>query len=256
MGESTTGEDLNVNHRNNTGPSNENFPRDGQDPEIQIDPLASSTKHKEVDDNDRAKDEKTDNKDVIVTLDTRNTFDSRKTEGDEGNYKATVTADDSSDYEKSPYMLWPTLNMKVSPEVAKLPKKRSGLKYFLEFFLFLLLLALPIIIVGVLSGFRRGSHSSHAQRVWIMGWIASGQLLGLQSIMFSNGVRSYKFLRNNIRDIKMFLQGDESGQKGFQHLFVVFIVLLIILPFMAFPVGGYIVVGKMILSYGDCQRIG
>lgn len=93
-----------------------------------------------------------------------------------------------------------------------------------------------VAINGVLSHFKPGE-STHAQRIWTMTWLAFGIIYGtidpnLELIMTSAAI-------------------DDT-------LFVYFIInrLVLSLILSVSAVGGFVVVGQMLVSYGHCIQIG
>ncbi|KAF2468299.1 uncharacterized protein BDR25DRAFT_357593 [Lindgomyces ingoldianus] len=89
--------------------------------------------------------------------------------------------------------------------------------------------AVPISIVGGLSGFKEGQ-STHSQRVWTMTWLVFGIFMG---------VSCAKYLRPT---------GESTP---LQFLFIFFAVL----TYGVSAVGGFVVVGQMITQYGTCVSV-
>ena len=96
-----------------------------------------------------------------------------------------------------------------------------------------------VAINGVLSHFRRGE-STHAQRVWTMTWLAIGIAYGAaepNSDLINNFVAPY------------FKVGAGWFVSDLGHL-------LMLLYGGAPAIGGFVVVGQMLMSYGHCIQIG
>ena len=119
----------------------------------------------------------------------------------------------------------------------------------------LAILLTPIVIIGGLSGFERGRSSTAAQRVWVMGWIATGQFFSLYMLGVTSAFKSFKQLRVII-ERRYEPRESEKGiatLKSVAHAAGAFTVMV---PFSAFAVGGYVVVFKMLLEYGNCEYVG
>jgi hypothetical protein len=86
----------------------------------------------------------------------------------------------------------------------------------------------PVMINGALSRFHKG-HSTHAQRAWTMTWLAFG-VIG--SFLASLGIMR---IRRDTRDVLN--------------------VLSLILLYAAPAIGGFVVVGQMLRSYGTCINL-
>ncbi|KDQ51465.1 hypothetical protein JAAARDRAFT_211082 [Jaapia argillacea MUCL 33604] len=104
----------------------------------------------------------------------------------------------------------------------------------------LIYLLLPYVVIFALSGFKtRGSIL--AQRAWLMSWIASGQLLLL--------VFLFQYLENPHFRLATF-----SIQRRHLTSFITGNKLLLCLLVLAIPaVGGFIMVGKMLVEFGTCS---
>jgi hypothetical protein len=91
---------------------------------------------------------------------------------------------------------------------------------------------LPIIIIGALSGFHRG-HSTLAQRVWTMTWLSFGSV-GTEYIRLG-------------RIFTVFSDADH-GMPAYSSW-------PILLWYVAPAIGGFVVVGQMLRSYGTCLSV-
>jgi hypothetical protein len=96
------------------------------------------------------------------------------------------------------------------------------------FILLVCVSVLPVAIVGALSGFHKG-HSTVAQRVWTMAWLSFGILGPTFSIAFP-----------------VLYSIDRRGTLG---------ILAFMIFYAAPAVGGFVVVGQMLKSYGTCVNI-
>jgi hypothetical protein len=97
--------------------------------------------------------------------------------------------------------------------------------------------AIPFAIIGGLSGFRPGS-STYAQRVWIMTWLSLGQAYVLVVTLLNVTVRLLLLPclpQSNIRYVEQALR-----------------LVLLCVPGW----GAFVVVGKMMVAYGNCVSLG
>ena len=95
------------------------------------------------------------------------------------------------------------------------------------------LVTVPLIIVGVLSGFRSGDSSTTAQQGWIMAWLALGSIsssLWLRSVLARLGA-----VRGTLEDI--------------------FWTSFLSIPLWIPAIGGMVMVGLELREYGVCTRI-
>ena len=92
--------------------------------------------------------------------------------------------------------------------------------------------AITIAIIGSLSHFHAGS-STYAQRAWVMAWLAVGSYVGLAGADVRPG-----------RDI--------TQPQDLRTILVEYIITAI---GAAPAVGGFVVVGQILQSYGVCTRI-
>jgi hypothetical protein len=97
--------------------------------------------------------------------------------------------------------------------------------------------AVPISIVGGLSGFKEG-RSTHVQRVWTMTWLAFGVAVGSSFPFVIDFEKSFDRIR---------------GEEGSQYFIMVLLMLVVV--YGAPAVGGFIVVGQMITQYGTCINV-
>jgi len=95
--------------------------------------------------------------------------------------------------------------------------------------------AVPIAIIGGLSGFAPGNSALY-QRVWTMIWLVYGAGTGC----FSSALAELLF--------------DLAARK--RRGWVVLLVVLYVIVFSCAPaIGGFAVVGEMIINYGECIRL-
>lgn len=91
---------------------------------------------------------------------------------------------------------------------------------------------IAIAIIGGISHFKEG-HSTHAQRVWTMMWLAFGIAVG-PSLASESSLRG--------------LYAEESAQLGYRLGIVCFL-------YRVPAIGGFVVVAQMLNAYGRCIRI-
>jgi hypothetical protein len=118
-----------------------------------------------------------------------------------------------------------------------------GYKRFLRsIFVTLLATVIPLAINGALSRFQKG-HSTHAQRVWTITWLCFGALapfLLLNMTRVALVVLSPITVRQELRRVRSALA----------------IVLYLLFLVCAVPaIGGFVVVGQMLKSYGTCINV-
>lgn len=108
---------------------------------------------------------------------------------------------------------------------------------------------LPLIPIGVMSNFHTGN-STVAQRVWLMAWLAVGTVFVpapyYQADTFVES--AYSTLRV-IRD-----KGYSSGPRALV-LFVRLVSKLLLLAFFTPAIGGFVVVGQVLVDDGSCTGI-
>ena len=93
----------------------------------------------------------------------------------------------------------------------------------------------PIAINGGLSHFNAG-HSTIAQRVWTMTWLAFGCYIGIITDLTANGLLAFNF-------------GAITRILGSLN------ELLVSAIYSAPAIGGFVVVAQMLMSYGRCVEI-
>ena len=96
-----------------------------------------------------------------------------------------------------------------------------------------------LAIIAALSAFRKGS-STRSQRVWIMTWLAIDSFFGAT---FGSAVKFVKVHSKFAR---------EHGYLG--HVALTLHILFQICAIVP-AVGGFVVVGKMLVEYGSCTAI-
>jgi hypothetical protein len=92
-------------------------------------------------------------------------------------------------------------------------------------------------IVGLKSRFHKG-RSTHAQRIWTMTWLAVGIAIGSFAAFYS-AILEYR----------------DRYLKGLSDMDKLLFTLLMVVVFAAPAVGGFVVVGQMLKSYGDCAAV-
>jgi hypothetical protein len=97
-----------------------------------------------------------------------------------------------------------------------------------------LAILVPVAIIGGLSKFHPG-HSTHAQRIWTMTWLSFGTIGPFILVILSWVNRDRK--------------------KGENWIGVVIWCTYIILFYAAPAIGGFVVVGQMLRSFGTCITI-
>ncbi|PQE30055.1 Nacht domain protein [Rutstroemia sp. NJR-2017a WRK4] len=118
---------------------------------------------------------------------------------------------------------------------------------------FMLVTSVPVIINGVLTKFDKG-HSTYAQRVWTMTWLGFG-LLGVCS-----QVASLKTGRL-IRWAGLLLPRTDAAMSAHKHeidytpTLVGFLFDCFLIIYSAPAIGGFVVVGQMLRSYGICVTV-
>jgi hypothetical protein len=97
-------------------------------------------------------------------------------------------------------------------------------------FLIAVVLFSPLIIIGALTGFTKGS-SSAAQRVWTMSWL----VFGMSTPIF----------------IELWIKPRYGRHEQVMYFFMLFFLILWSAP----AIGGFVVIGEMISIYGVCTKI-
>ena len=105
-----------------------------------------------------------------------------------------------------------------------------------EVLITLLVSIILLIIIGVISRFDPGA-STTAQRAWTMTWLVCDIIIG----------PVYSFLRPIFRD------GIEDTE--YDSCSTLTVTLGTALVFAAPAIGGLVVVGQMLVAYGNCIRI-
>ena len=93
-------------------------------------------------------------------------------------------------------------------------------------------------INGVLSHFRPGE-STRAQRAWTMTWLAIGILYGSLTA-----------------NIDLMITSWAASRRAWAGAGAAFGRLTLVLSYCAPAIGGFVVVGQMLMSYGHCIRVG
>jgi len=116
-------------------------------------------------------------------------------------------------------------------------------RYFiLACVLAILALIAPYIILKTLTGFESGD-STEAQRGWTMGWLVIGQFYGVLATLVSLQIW------DDNKPIAM--QFDEGPQ--YERMLCGFILFCgTVVPSVA-AIGGFVVVGQMLVVHGDCS---
>jgi hypothetical protein len=94
-----------------------------------------------------------------------------------------------------------------------------------------------LLIVGLKSRFHKG-RSTHAQRIWTMTWLAVGIAIGSFAAFYS-AILEYR----------------DRYLKGLSDMDKLLFTLVMVVVFAAPAVGGFVVVGQMLKSYGDCAAV-
>jgi hypothetical protein len=95
---------------------------------------------------------------------------------------------------------------------------------------------MSIAAVGILTRFNGGKRSTRTERGFTMSWLVVGMFFGVAS-----------------RGISFFLLGMYDARTMAYGLLI---VVIIFGAFLVPALGGFIVVGKMIMEFGSCTRIG
>ncbi|KAF7513012.1 hypothetical protein GJ744_011278 [Endocarpon pusillum] len=110
-------------------------------------------------------------------------------------------------------------------------QRRDAQTERLTFFVGLAIGLISLAIIGVISRFKNGSNSTYTQRVWIMTWLAFGTIVGPHYVLVKSGFYD-EIMRDALWQVK-------------------FMCFIYSVP----AIGGFVVVGQMISSYGRCVRI-
>ncbi|KAF2666198.1 hypothetical protein BT63DRAFT_481990 [Microthyrium microscopicum] len=105
---------------------------------------------------------------------------------------------------------------------------------------------LSVGLLGILSKFSKGTESTSVERGFTMSWLAVGMLCGFISPALTES------LQDGYGDI--FKDSDWFGS-AYAFIAVTLVLAAIYGVFLVPGLGGYAVVGKMILKFGSCSRI-
>ena len=110
--------------------------------------------------------------------------------------------------------------------------------------------SLPFIPMGIMSKFQPGG-STVSQRAWIMSWYAAG-IVSVQNPYFTDEVIEYSYYGTR-RLIETWHGYSRVRQASyvFQRLASSLTVLVPLAP----AIGGFVVVGQMLISYGSCTGL-
>jgi hypothetical protein len=114
------------------------------------------------------------------------------------------------------------------------PKDKASSRHGKIGFVSFLVGSLPLALIGGLTLFKHGQ-SSIAERAWTMTWMASGVVIGLSQHILET--------QNN------FERAEDGGAQVSLSLKYGQI------PLGAPAIGGFVVVGKMLLHYGNCVKL-
>jgi hypothetical protein len=104
-----------------------------------------------------------------------------------------------------------------------------------------LALLVPLIIISALTKFHTGN-STKAQRIWTMTWLSVGTMFGAPLSILS-------LLMNVKPDKEANMKWDRGG------ILRIFASVCLILFYVAPAIGGFVVVGQMLRSYGTCISV-
>lgn len=111
--------------------------------------------------------------------------------------------------------------------------------------------ALPFIPLGVMSKFRTGTSSTIAQRIWLMAWYVVGTV-SIPNPFFTDQLVDVIF-----RDSLKILRDPEIGR--FERVSTLFskaiVVLNMLVLYITPAIGGFVVVGQMLVAYGTCTSV-
>lgn len=111
--------------------------------------------------------------------------------------------------------------------------------------------ALPFISLGVMSKFRTGPSSTVAQRVWLMAWYVVG-IVSVSNPYFTDHLVDVIFhgsralIKNH--EIDTFRRAQILS---FRAAWVVGLLIFYVTP----AIGGFVVVGQMLIAYGSCTSL-
>jgi hypothetical protein len=129
-------------------------------------------------------------------------------------------------------------------------KKHYGPRGWITSALTVLVASLPLIAIGVMSKFQPGG-STVAQRAWLMAWYAVG-IVSVQNPYYTDEMieHGYYGTRRFIGERKYYSRLVQA-----RFFFMRLVSLLpVVLP-IAPAIGGFVVVGQMLVSYGSCTEL-
>ncbi|CEJ61565.1 hypothetical protein PMG11_10095 [Penicillium brasilianum] len=129
-------------------------------------------------------------------------------------------------------------------------KKHYGPRGYMTGGLTVLVAALPLIAIGVMSKFQPGG-STVAQRAWLMAWYAVG-IVSVQNPYFTDEMIEFGYYGTRLI---IETRKDYSRLVQARYFFLRLASLLpVVLP-IAPAIGGFVVVGQMLVSYGSCTEL-
>ncbi|KUL84656.1 hypothetical protein ZTR_06663 [Talaromyces verruculosus] len=112
--------------------------------------------------------------------------------------------------------------------------------------------ALPFIPLGVMSKFRTGTSSTIAQRVWLMAWYVVGTV-SVSNPYFTDHLADVTYYNSRVLMEK---RHDLSRLERAGILLTRAAGVLGMLIFYVTPaIGGFVVVGQMLIAYGSCTSL-
>jgi hypothetical protein len=110
--------------------------------------------------------------------------------------------------------------------------------------------SLPLIAIGVMSKFQPGG-STLSQRAWLMAWYAVG-IVSVQNPWYTD-----RMIELGYYGTRGFIEERREYSRLYQAWFFLFrliSILPVVLPIVP-AVGGFVVVGQMLISYGSCTEL-
>lgn len=129
-------------------------------------------------------------------------------------------------------------------------KKHYGPRGYISGALTVAVASLPLILIGVMSKFQPGG-STVSQRAWLMAWYAVG-IVSVQNPYYTDEIIEFGYYgtRRIIETRK-----DYSRLRQARFFFLRLASLLpVVLPITP-AIGGFVVVGQMLISYGSCTGL-